>query len=184
MFCSTYTLLSFWATPWSETLRGACIWLARMGQPITAHRPDAEAPPWLRPLCVQRWVGQAIAARLAWVGERTDEAVYRFGHESEPCWTEVAWMSYDRQCLRELSEKSVIWLFGVEVERLLRVAQEAPALVGDADWTRAALGASEHVAQLYGELKRRYKAMQARAILREDLRVFLAWARPGTTGDV
>lgn len=37
------------------------------------------------------------------------------------------------------------------------------------------IGASEHLAQVYAELKRRHKAMPARAILREALRQFVAW---------
>src|SRR5690242_14493871 len=167
MFATTDDLLLFWCTPWSETLRAACVWIARFGPPISGQQPDKAAPRWLRPLCLQRWVGQAIAARLAWMREYPERAAYRFGRESEPCWEPVAWVSYERRCLRDLCEETLLSIFGMEVERLLRIVQEPPLLVGAADWTQAALGASEHVAQVYAELKRRHKARRARFLLRE-----------------
>src|SRR5262245_35760196 len=58
------------------------------------------------------------------------------------------------------------------VERLLRIADAEPALVGLTAWTCAALCACEHLAQLYTELKRRYKAAQARALVQAELRRF------------
>ncbi len=57
--------------------------------------------------------------------------------------------------------------------------QEPPGLVGDDDWTRATLGASEHLAQVYHELRRRHNAARARCIVREALRCFVAWQREG-----
>src|SRR5690242_1882752 len=95
MRMTTPDVLSFWCTPWSETLRAACVWTARFGPPISGQQPDKAAPRWLRPLCLQRWVGQAIAARLAWMRAHPEAAAYRYGSESEPCWQAVAWVSYD-----------------------------------------------------------------------------------------
>ena len=66
-----------------------------------------------------------------------------------------------------------------EVERLLRIVRELPALIGEDIWASAALSACEHVAQVYAELKRRHKAMRARAMLREELRRFITWQRDG-----
>ena len=175
MLDSTTDLLNFWMTPWSRALRGACVWLERLGAPISGTRPDAEAPKWLRPLCVQRWVGQAVADRLAWVAAHPEAAAYRCGRESEPCWTEVGWATYARRCLRAMSEETLRWLFVMEVERLVRSLEEAPGLVGGADWTRGVLGACEHVAQVYGEWRRRHKARRARAIVREELAAFVEW---------
>ncbi len=172
-------LFLFWMTPWSQPLRRACVWIERFGPPISGKRPDKDAPNWLRPLCLQRWVAQAITARLAWMSAHPERAGYRFGRESEPCWDEVAWVSYDRRCLRELGEDTLRWIFGMEVERLLRIVQEAPSLVGGMEWTQATLGASEHVAQVYAELKRRRKAVRARGMLREDLRRFVTWESGG-----
>jgi hypothetical protein len=123
-------LLSFWMTPWSRPLRGACVWLASLGAPISGSQPDAAAPRWLRPLCLQRWVGQAVVTRLEWMGQHPDQPAYSFGRESEPCWTDVAWATYDRPSTRGLSEEAILWLFGAEVERLLRSVEEAPGLVG------------------------------------------------------
>lgn len=177
MLATTDDLLVFWCTPWSKTLRSACVWIARFGPPISGKRPDSDAPNWLRPLLLQRWVAQAIAARLAWMREHPERAAYRYGRESKPCWEAVSSVSYPRRCLRELCAETLLFLFGMEVERLLRIMQEPPALVGDLDWTRATLGASEHVAQVYTELKRRHKARRARAILREELRRYVTWER-------
>ena len=172
-------LLIFWMTPWSQPLRDTCIWLKRFGRPISGKRPNRLAPNWLRPLFFQRWVAQAIAARLAWIEAHADQPAYRFGCESEPGWTAVAWASYDRRCLRDLPEETLLGIFGREVERLLRIMQEPPGLVGDDDWTRATLGASEHLAQVYHELRRRHNAVRARYILREELRRFVTWQRGG-----
>ncbi len=63
----------------------------------------------------------------------------------------------------------------MEVERLLRVSEAPPALVGKDDWARAALGVSLRLSQLYAELKRRHRAMRARAMLREALRASIQW---------
>jgi hypothetical protein len=161
----------FWIMPWSHSFRAACLHFTPDAQPVQGKCPDRYAPTWLRPLCLQRWVGQAIAARLAADPQTT---AYRYGNESEPCWEAVAWVSYEWATLRELRERTLLWIFGMEVERLLRIAQEDPRLAGVAYWTGAVLGASEHLAQLYRELKRRHKAMRAREMLREELRRFVA----------
>ena len=179
MRATTDDLLLFWMTPWSEPLRDTCIWLKRFGQPISGKRPDSDAPDWLRPLFLQRWAAQTIAARLAWLQAHPDLAASRFERESDACWDDAAWASYDRRCLRDLDEETLLWIFGMEVERLLHIMREPPSLVGDATWARAALGASEHLAQVYHELRRRYHAVRARYMLREDLRRFVTWQREG-----
>ena len=163
-------LVAFWLMPWSEPFRAACLWFTLDTQPLQGHQPDKDAPKWLRPLFLLRWVGQAVAARLAWLSEHPGARRYRYGKESIPCWDAVAWASYPRRCLRELREDTLLRIFGMEVERLLRIAEESPLLAGTSDWTSAALGASEHLAQLYAELKRRHKAQRARAILCDELR--------------
>src|SRR5215813_2069574 len=175
MICTKHNLLDFWCTPWSEPLRRANIWLERFGQPIIGKRSDTEAPKWVRPLCVQRWVGQAVAARLAWMAEHPERACYRYGKESEPCWEDVAWLRYQWRILHQFNEEMLLEIFGMETERLLRIAQEHPSMVGQVEWVQASLGASEHIAQVYGELKRRYKAVRARYLLREALRRYVTW---------
>jgi hypothetical protein len=184
MRCRPIDLVSFWLMPWSAPFRHACVWVTRLGAPLQGKQPDKDAPNWLRPLCVQRWVGQAVAARLAWLAAHPEVDAWRFGHESEPAWVEAAYARYDWRCLRAFTDSLLLWLFGMEVERLARIAQEAPALVGSGEWTRAALGAFEHIAQIYAELKRRHKAMQARALLREDLRACITWQAPRQNADV
>jgi hypothetical protein len=173
MRCSAADLVSFWTTPWSLPLRRACVWLACTDPPLIAHAPDSIAPRWVRPLCVQRWVGQAVAARLAWWQAHPDRAAHRFGRESEPSGKEAAWASYQRAYLREFSEQRLLWFFGIEVERLLQLMQESPILAGGGVWTQAVLGACEHIAQVYGELKRRHGFRIARAIVREELQRFI-----------
>jgi hypothetical protein len=175
-------LVSFWISSWSAPFRAACLWIDPPPLRLGSACAPPPAPRWLRPLCVQRWVAQAITARLDWLKQHP-ETPYRFGRESEPCWQEAAWATYDRACLRTLNEETLRWLFGVEVERLLRLAQESPTLVGQGDWTKAALGVTEHVAQLYHELRRRCKAGQARAMLREELQRFVAWEASKEDGE-
>lgn len=121
-------------------------------------------------------MGEAVAARL-----KADPqiSVYRYGSESKPHWDASAWLPAQRFPLRRLSEARLLWAFGVEAERLLRIAQEHPCLVGDANWTGAALGASARIARIYAELKRRSKAMQARALVREALCCFVEWQGEG-----
>jgi hypothetical protein len=178
MRCRHTDLVSFWLMPWSAPFRDACVWVALLGAPLQGKQPDKDAPNWLRPLCVQRWVGQAVAARLAWLKDHPEQDGYRFGDESEPVWAEDVLAAYERRDLRAADEDALLRRFGVEVERLLGIAQEAPRLVGSGAWTCAALGASARIAQIYAELKRRHKAMRARALLREELRIFVTWQAP------
>jgi hypothetical protein len=175
MLVADTDLISFWLMPWSAPFRAACLWFTADTQPLQGRRPNKFAPRWLRPFFLQRWVGEAVAARLQ---ADPQTSAYRCGHESEPRWEADARPS-GRSSLRQLSEARLLWLFGVEVERLLRIAQEHPCLVGDANWTGAALGASAHIARIYAELKRRCKAMQARALVREELRRFVEWQGDG-----
>jgi hypothetical protein len=176
MLATRDDLLIFWMTPWSAPLRDACIWIARFGAPISGKRPDSDAPQWVRPLFLQRWVAQAIAARLAWLDAHPDLTAPRFEEESEPRWDESAWTTYDRRGLRERCDAALLEAFSLDVERLLYIVQEAPSLIG-LEWTRAILGASERIARIYAELRRRYKAARARAMLREELGRFVTWQR-------
>jgi hypothetical protein len=176
MLAADADLISFWLTPWSAPFRAACLWFTPDTQPLQGRKPDKIAPRWLRPLFLQRWVGEAVAARLQ---ANPHTSAYRCGYESEPCWKASAGPSARRASLRRLSEARLLWAFGVEVERLLRIAQEHPCLVGDANWTGAALDASAQIARIYAELKRRYKAMQARALVREELCRFVGWQGDG-----
>jgi hypothetical protein len=180
MRCSAADLASFWSAPWFAPLRAACRWLISPAQPLPFAEPPIPVPGWIKPLCVQRLVWRAILARLAWMQAHPDTAEHRFGRESEPSGKEAAWASYQRAYLREFSEQRLLWFFGIEVERLLRSVQESPLPIGASTWTQAVLGACEHLAQVYAELKRRYKAREARALVREELRIFIFWEGWGT----
>jgi hypothetical protein len=87
-------------------------------------------------------VGQAIAQRIAWLNHHLCLEPYRFGRESEPDWHEYNLLTYDRRNLREMGERSLRWMLGMEVERLLRLAQISPAELGEAAWLVGVLAAS------------------------------------------
>jgi len=177
MLATIDDLFAFWLTPWTKTLRDLSVQLTFMDPPISGKRPDKDAPRWVRPLCLQRWVSQAIAARLAWMQAHPTQAAPRFGAASETRFEGCAAEPPRRRCLRGKRDEALLEQFSTTVERLLRLLSEPPKLVGEMDWTRAALRASQEMAQIYAELKRRYKAMPARAMLREELRRFVIWQR-------
>jgi hypothetical protein len=167
-------LISFWVSPWSLPFRAACRWFTLDEQPMQGRGHSNQiAPGFVRPLLLQRWVAQAITARLTWLEAHPQEQPYRYGKESRPCWEDVAWKRYDWRILHQFEDAMLLWIFGMEVERLLRLTDTDPRLVGPGGWTCAALGASEHLAQLYYELKRRHRAMPARAMLRAALARFV-----------
>ena len=134
MLFSSDDLAAFWSAPWSVPLRSACRWLAPEAQTKTS--PDAQAPRWLKPLCLQRWVGQAILARLAWRQSHPQAAFYRYSGSSDecdpsiPCWTAKETVFYDWHGLREEDEQRILWRWEVEVERLLRTSEAPPHLIG------------------------------------------------------
>lgn len=179
MFFTAPELASFWSAAWSVPFRRACRWLTPDAKSNVS--PDAQPPRQIAPRCVQRWVGQAIEARLAWMRDHPEAAAYRYSgpydvcDPSIPCWTDRADVPYDRRALRKNPEEQLLWRWNVEVERLLRVSEAPPFLVGADDWALAALGISGRLSQLYAELKRRHRAMRARAMLREELRAFVEW---------
>ena len=172
-------LAAFWAAPWSVPFRAACRWLTpEQKRTVSA---DVHSPAWLKPLCVQRWVGQAVARRLAWMGAHPEAALYRYsgpsdaGDPSIPYWAEMATSSYTPLWLHHQEEEALLWRWNVEVERLLRISEAPPCLVGADDWARAALGVGLRLSQLYAELKRRQKARRARWRLREEMRGYITW---------
>jgi len=176
VFQSVY-LAVFWLLPWSAPLRAALAWgpdpdrFPPVGPPI--------APRWLKPLCVQRWVGQAVAARVAWLRQQGGAAPYRFGEDSLPEWHPFHLERYVWRPLHELEETSLRWLLGMEVERLLRLIDLPPQEIGEGAWVAASLAVYAHVAQVYHELRRRYKTRRAREIVREELRLFETWQGKG-----
>ena len=177
-FASTVPFTSFWSQSWSVPLRAACVWLRRTPPPVVPFTPNRLAPGWLRPLCLQREVGQAVGARLTWMRAHPDQAGYLYPTDSIPCWSRDAWIPYERGALRVWTDEWLLVLFQMEVERLLRIVQTPPALLGEEVWTRAALGACEHLAQLYREFRRRYQARPVRLFVRRVLRAYVCWECP------
>lgn len=164
-------LIAFWLTPWSAPFRATCLWFTPDTQPLQGRRPNKIAPAWVRPFFLHAWVAEAIAARLK---ANPQTCAYLWGRASEPCYKADAWASYAGAVLRECDEHDLLNFFLLDTERLLRIAQEHPRLVGDLYWTGAALSASEHLAQVYAELKRRCKAQQARALVSQALSRFVS----------
>jgi hypothetical protein len=172
-------LVDFWLMPWSAPLRDACCWIALLGAPLHGKKPNTDAPRWLRPLFVQRWVGQVVADRLAWLKAHPEAAGDRFGDESDPGWREDGWTLPARPRLRRLGEGELLRLVAVELERLARIAEEAPALVGGGHWTEVTLASCAEIARLYAELKRRHRAERARALM-AALRQFVGSSERGS----
>ena len=68
----------------------------------------------------------------------------------------------------------------VELARLARIAEEAPALVGGGHWTEVTLASCAEIARLYAELKRRHHAERARALMGAALRQFVESSEQGS----
>ena len=172
-------LAAFWAAAWSLPFRAACRWLTPEAQMRVS--PDVKPAAWLTPLCLQRWVGQAVAGRLAWMRAHPEAALYRYsgpfdaGDPSIPYWADMAASCYTPLWLHHQEDDDLLWRWNVEVERLLRISEAPPCLVGEEAWARAALGVALRLSQVYAELKRRHKARRARARLRAELREYVTW---------
>ncbi|HEU5370083.1 MAG TPA: hypothetical protein VFU69_16550 [Ktedonobacterales bacterium] len=176
---STWTpFQSFWSSPWAASLRAACVWLKREPAPVVPDTPDSLAPGWIRPLCLQRQIGKAIAARIAWMRAHPDQAAFLYPEDSIPGWTRFFWTPYQRQALRSWSDEWLLFHFQLEVERLLRIMQTPPALIGEEDWTLAALGACGHLAQVYHEFTRRYWVRRVRSFVGDVLHAYVTWEGP------
>ena len=169
---------SFWSSPWSIPLRGACNWLQRKPGPVVPDTPDALAPSWVRPLCLQRLIGKAIRDRIAWNRQYPDRAAFLYPEDSIPVWTEISWTPYSRAALRSWSDEWLLIFFPMELERLQRLIQTPPSLLGEELWTRAALGACQHLAQMYHELRRRYHAKDARLLMHRLFEGYVFWEPP------
>ena len=162
---------ALWLTVWCPLLR-ACPGLRFNDLPML------DLPRWplvrrLGPVFLQRWVAQAVANRLAWQQHSwITPHFYQYGHESDLSWERAARLAYPRAILREMSEASLRWRFGVQVEYLLRLVEPGSAL--SAEQRLLALGGTSlHVAQVYAEWKRRCGWRQAREIVRDALAPFL-----------
>src|SRR5579859_1323073 len=167
-------LEAFWFSAWATPLRSACRWLT----PEVKRRVDltVSMPTRLGPQCLSRWVGQAIQDRFAWQRAHPDAAAYRHPDDSAPIWEALIPPPYERGKLRALEDEwDFAWHCRFEVERLMRLLDVPPVLVGREEWTAAVLGICERLARLYGEMKRRYRARQARAIVCAALAQFVEW---------
>jgi len=177
MAFSTDDLTSFWSSAWAVPVRSACRWLT----PEVKRRaePGVSMARRLGPQCLQQWVGQAIQDRFAWLKAHPDAAHFRHPDESAPCWEALVPAPYARGKLRALEDEwDFAWYCRFEVERLLRLLDYPPALVGEDEWTAAVLDLCARLNRVYGELKRRYRAQRAREIVREALRQFVVWDDP------
>ena len=115
-----------------------------------------------------------------WPGCAThpDAAGYLYDEYTIPLWTPAGWTPFAQSALRAWSDERLLLLFQVETERLLRILQAPPKLLGEAVWTRAVLGACEHLAQLYHEFRRRSGARAVRRFVRRALVEYIYWEPP------
>jgi len=104
-----------------------------------------------------------------------DAAAYRHPDDSAPIWEALVPAPYERGWLRTFEEEDYDWLARFEAERLMRLLDVPPVLVGQEEWTAAVLSIAEHLGRLYREMKRRQRAMRARALLHSALAQFVVW---------
>ncbi len=171
-------LVSFWSSSWGVPLRSACRWLSLE----VKRRAEPGVPvAWrLGTQCLSRWVGQAIAARWAWLKAHPDAPHYCSPEDSAPVWAALVLPPYDRGWLRTFNEEwDFLWAVRFEAERLMRLLDYPPVLIGEEEWTTAVLALCARLNLVYGELKRRYRAKQARAFLQAVLAQFVVWDASG-----
>ena len=173
MWFSVADIHSFLIAPWSLPIRRACPHLSE--QMHTHVIPRAPTPRWVGPQCIQRWIAQTIATRLAWQAKQPGPVRYRFGRTSAPCWSQSTTIPHERKSFLKLDETDLLWLAGIELERLYRIARTPQAAVGETLWTLTLLASCLHLAQIYQEYKRRHKARQARAFMRRAFTFFVTW---------
>ena len=163
MWFTAQDFIGFWFSYWFQPLRSACPALSKQARQMA----DTEwtLPTWLRPLFLQRWIGQAIAQRVVWQATQATPPDYRYA-DSLPCWNKMAALPYDEKRLGQLPELDVLWLWATDAERLLRMAQTRPGDIGEDRWTQAMLGACGHLVQGYHELRRRLGYREARRLVR------------------
>ena len=166
---------AFLVLPWSQPLRAVCPSLSEQARQFINRKARVSAPKWARPQYFQRWLGETFARRLAQPQCQPGTPRYRFGRSSEPCWSETATHPIAMRPLRPLPEHEILWYMGMGLERLYRITQTPQWEIGEDLWTQTFLSASQYLSQLYGELKRRYKAQHAREVAQHALDTFLTW---------
>ena len=107
--------------------------------------------------------------------EHPDQGTFLYPVDSMPLWTEEGWTPYAQAALHRWSDEWLVTHFLTEVERVLWLVQVPPTLMGEEVWTRAVLGSCQHLAQVYHEFRRRYKARKVRRFVREALLDYIYW---------
>lgn len=172
---NTLPFQAFWSQSWSAPLRASCRWLRRQPGPVVAPLPNLLAPGWLRPLCVQRQIAAAVQARLAWRKAHPEAEPYWAYDWSGLHWDNEGWTPYKPRWLRDESIAYITGRVYVEVERLVRLMQVPPSLLGEDLWTHVALGTCERLAQLYKEVLRRAGRQATRRWLGALLENCVCW---------
>jgi hypothetical protein len=168
---------SFLIARWSLPIRRSCVHLSAQVRHAVRPKTKVPIPKGIRPQFLQRWLGQSIASRLAWQEQRPGPARYRFGIRSAPCWSQTETRPYEGRALRRETEEDLLRYLEIGIERLYRITQEDQTEIGETLWTLTLLSACQHLAQVYLELRRRYKAERARELTWDALRLFVTWGR-------
>ena len=168
--------LSFWQALWAAPLGAA---QQQSGVPAFPLPAASGLPRWpilraLGPLWLQRQVVAAVLTRLAW--QRQIGGYIAWPYEiliTSIGWEAIANEGIALETRQEMDEAFLRWLFGLQLEMLLRLlAGRGP--LNDALALRAVVGCCWRLALLYRELCRRSKKTQARLIVQEELRCFLS----------
>ena len=149
--------------------------LVRRSGPVVPPLPDALAPDWLRPLCLQRQLAKAVQARLAWRKAHPKAPNYWAEKWTSPDWDQDAWTPYNVRWLHGYSVEGLTARFQIDLERLVRIMEVPPSVLGAAIWTHSALGSCERLAQLYQEVLRRYGALGHAALCARLLDSYICW---------
>ncbi len=108
---------SFLIARWSLPIRRTCPHLPAQERQTVRPKTKVPVPKGIKPQFLQRWLGSAIASRLAWQEQQTTAPRYRFGLRSAPCWSQTMTLPYEGRALRGEEEETLLWYLGMDIER-------------------------------------------------------------------
>ena len=174
-------LVSFWLMPWSEPFRAACLWFTLDTQPLRGKQARQRRA---RSGCARSSfsAGSARPSPPGWPGSRRIQRRGAIALKTNPPPAGTRWPgpaipgAACANCAKKRCCASLAW----KSSGCCALPRSRPCWWATATGPAPRWAASEHIAQLYAELKRRHKAQRARAILSLELRQYVEWqpARP------